>query len=106
MPSPVEALPWGSRSISRTVSPTAANAVARLIAVVVLPTPPFWLAIANTCCRAIGADSEDDSVTVCFASEGLAVNVPVLHGLGQLRLPPLTLVEKANSGIGAVAIGP
>ena len=46
MPSPVEALPCGSRSISSTRSPTAARAVARLIAVVVLPTPPFWLATA------------------------------------------------------------
>src|SRR5580692_9090770 len=43
MPSPVEALPCGSRSISSTRSPTAARAVPRLMAVVVLPTPPFWL---------------------------------------------------------------
>src|SRR5215469_10656421 len=48
MPRPVEALPCGSRSISNTRSPIAARAVPRLIAVVVLPTPPFWLAIANT----------------------------------------------------------
>jgi hypothetical protein len=33
-------------------------------------------------------------------------NVPVLHGLGHLSLPALTLVEKANSGIGSVPIGP
>ena len=31
-----------------TRSPIAANAVPRLIAVVVLPTPPFWLAMAST----------------------------------------------------------
>src|SRR6188768_3073360 len=48
MPSPVEALPCGSRSITRTRSPIAARAVPRLIAVVVLPTPPFWLAMAKT----------------------------------------------------------
>ena len=47
MPTPVEALPCGSRSMIRTFSPTAASAVPRLIAVVVLPTPPFWLAIAR-----------------------------------------------------------
>src|ERR1700733_150489 len=47
IPRPVEALPCGSRSTSRTFSPTAARAVARLIAVVVLPTPPFWLAMAR-----------------------------------------------------------
>src|SRR3954470_9864040 len=48
MPSPVLALPCGSRSITRTRFRVAARAVARLIAVVVLPTPPFWLATAMT----------------------------------------------------------
>src|SRR6266540_3689506 len=48
MPSPVEALPCGSRSTISTFSPTAASAVPRLIAVVVLPTPPFWLATTRT----------------------------------------------------------
>ena len=48
MPSPVEALPCGSRSMISTRSPIAASAVPRLIAVVVLPTPPFWLAMAST----------------------------------------------------------
>src|ERR1700722_11928314 len=48
MPRPVEALPWGSRSMISTFSPTAASAVPRLMAVVVLPTPPFWWAIAST----------------------------------------------------------
>src|SRR3954465_9954461 len=48
MPSPVDALPCGSRSTIRTFSPIAASAVPRLIAVVVLPTPPFWLARART----------------------------------------------------------
>src|SRR3546814_17056886 len=46
MPSPVEALPCGSRSIISVRQPVAASAVARLIAVVVLPTPPFWFATA------------------------------------------------------------
>ena len=49
MPRPVEALPCGSRSITSTRWPSAASAVPRLIAVVVLPTPPFWLAMARTC---------------------------------------------------------
>src|ERR1700721_92092 len=48
MPRPVEALPCGSRSISSTCSPIAARAVPRLMAVVVLPTPPFWLAMTRT----------------------------------------------------------
>ena len=54
MPRPVEALPCGSRSISSTRQPVAASAVARLIAVVVLPTPPFWFA---TAIRIIAASS-------------------------------------------------
>src|SRR5690349_21992634 len=52
MPMPVEALPCGSRSISSTRCPVAAKAVARLIAVVVLPTPPFWFATAIRIMRA------------------------------------------------------
>ncbi len=45
---PVEALPCGSRSTTSTFSPIAASAVPRLMAVVVLPTPPFWLATTRT----------------------------------------------------------
>src|SRR5690242_512075 len=48
MSRPVEALPCGSVSKIKTPFPAAAKAVPRLMAVVVLPTPPFWLAIANT----------------------------------------------------------
>src|SRR5579871_5919785 len=48
MPSPVEAFPCGSRSTTSVGWPTAASAVPRLMAVVVLPTPPFWLATTNT----------------------------------------------------------
>src|SRR5262245_48566527 len=48
MPRPVDALPCGSRSMISTCSLMAASAVPRLIAVVVLPTPPFWLATAST----------------------------------------------------------
>src|ERR1051326_6693790 len=38
----------GSRSMRSVFLLRSANAAARLIAVVVLPTPPFWLAIAMT----------------------------------------------------------
>src|SRR3546814_6580881 len=51
MPMPVEALPWGSTSTISTDLPQAASAVARLMAGVVLPSPPFWLAIARTRAR-------------------------------------------------------
>src|SRR5437867_11523900 len=38
---------WGSRSMRRVLNFFWARAAARLIAVVVLPTPPFWLAMAR-----------------------------------------------------------
>src|ERR1700751_3122397 len=46
MPSPTESAPCGSKSTSRTRWPRSARAAPRLIVVVVLPTPPFWLATA------------------------------------------------------------
>src|SRR5215218_1462101 len=83
----------------------AANAVARLMAVVVLPTPPFWLAIAKTFGAELG-NSEENGVTVGHACKWLGLNVPVFHGLGQFDLPAFALVEKANSGIRTVRGGP
>src|SRR5687767_9824840 len=47
-PSPEVELAWGSRSMSRTRRSAAASDAARLMAVVVLPTPPFWFASAMT----------------------------------------------------------
>lgn len=52
MPSAVLALPWGSRSMTRVLRPWSARAAARLTAVVVLPTPPFWFATVKTRRRA------------------------------------------------------
>ena len=46
-PIPLVALACGSRSMSSTLCPRAASPAERLIAVVVLPTPPFWLAVAT-----------------------------------------------------------
>ena len=43
-PRAVQALPWGSRSITRTLSPPIAKAAAILTVEVVFPTPPFWFA--------------------------------------------------------------
>src|SRR5687767_381936 len=61
MPSPVLALPCGSRSTTSTRWPAAASAVARLTAVVVLPTPPFWLATAMIRAR---RDTTSDRVSL------------------------------------------
>src|SRR5712692_3451161 len=47
-PMPLVVLACGSMSTSKTLRPAAARYVARLMAVVVLPTPPFWFAIAYT----------------------------------------------------------
>src|SRR5690242_1770984 len=57
MPMPVEAFPWGSRSTTRTWWPASASAAPRLTAVVLLPTPPFWLAIAITLARPVATTS-------------------------------------------------
>src|SRR5919201_5698832 len=76
MPSPVEALPCGSRSTTRTRWPFSASAAPRLTAVVLLPTPPFWLATATI--RAAGTS---------FLVEG-AVDPPVSRRRGAASLGP------------------
>src|SRR5262249_25837828 len=50
MPKPVVLFPCGSRSIRRLFFSLTARDAAKLIDVVVLPTPPFWFAIAMTFC--------------------------------------------------------
>ena len=64
------------------------------MAVVVLPTPPFWLAIAKTLGAELG-NSEENGVTVGHAGKGLGLSVPVLHGLGQFEpASPLPLWKR------------
>src|SRR5215218_6943212 len=100
MPRPVEALPCGSRSTSSTRSPTAARAVPRLIAVVVLPTPPFWLASARTR-GAVGSatgepfDTDDAARGVALAGREHGVERPTPARLRQLRLDVAPLQEEA-----------
>lgn len=48
MPRPEVQLACESRSMRRTRCPRSASAWARFMAVVVFPTPPFWLAMAMT----------------------------------------------------------
>jgi len=45
-PRPLVQLAWASVSTTRTRISAIASAAARLMAVVVFPTPPFWLVIA------------------------------------------------------------
>ena len=53
MPKPLVELPCGSISMSRVLYPFAPSAAVRLTAVVVLPTPPFWLTIATVFAKII-----------------------------------------------------
>src|ERR1700675_1521636 len=47
-PKPLVEFDCGSQSTSSVLTSEAASEAARLMAVVVLPTPPFWLATAMT----------------------------------------------------------
>src|SRR5689334_661859 len=100
MPSPVEALPCGSMSMTSVGSPTAASAVPRLMAVVVLPTPPFWL--ATTRIRGLAsfmrdqlADLQNDAGRVAQAWVLSDFHPPRFTGLGQFSRNILTLEEQA-----------
>src|SRR3954452_15686835 len=104
MPSPVEALPCGSRSTISTCSPMAASAVPRLIAVVVLPTPPFWLAIASTRGRPASPLAAGLSNETTWGLAGSVVGVSVMGcpmGLGQARsvlvFDAVTRLQAANN---------
>src|SRR5579872_6980588 len=101
MPKPVDALPWGSISMTRVGSPTAASAVPRLMAVVVLPTPPFWFATTRTLglasfMRSQLADFQDDARRVAQALVLPELHPPRFTGLGQFSLYILTLEEQAG----------
>src|SRR5437588_9534341 len=76
-------LPWGSMSQHRTRCPSSAKATGRLSVVVVLATPPFWLANAMTLKVAVtgGSASVGDSYACVFA--------------GMWRIPP-RLCESAQ----------
>src|SRR4029077_4920850 len=47
-PIPAVVFPWGSQSIRRVRCSDRAKEADKLMAVVVLPTPPFWFATAIT----------------------------------------------------------
>src|SRR3954464_11054260 len=55
------ALPCGSRSIISTRWPTLARPAARLTVVVVLPTPPFWLATQKILAMVLPAHGQLDA---------------------------------------------
>ena len=73
----VEALPWGSRSTTRTRCPNWASAAATLTVDVVLPTPPFWLATTTTRVRGRSGQAR------AAHARALPGEQHVLRGLGQ-----------------------
>src|SRR5215472_7517407 len=103
MPSPVDAFPCGSISITSVGSPTAAKAVPRLIAVVVLPTPPFWLATTRILGLALASFMKGKLVNlqnhahgVAQARVALCVHPPRIACLGQFGHHILSLEEETN----------
>src|SRR4029078_9404743 len=105
MPSPVGGLPCGARAITRTRSPMAASAVPRLMAVVVLPTPPFWLASAKTRGAGAGGNNfsakenvglrhhENDASRISHARVILKLHTPSFGGIGQFCIHILSFVK-------------
>src|SRR5262245_3022260 len=95
----------------RTVSPTAASAVPRLMAVVVLPTPPFWLASARMrgagdCGSNFSARDtmsllhhEDNATGIGHARVAFNLHFPRFGGIGQFCIHILSLVKIANGAI-------
>ena len=82
-PSAVDALPCGSRSTTSTRCPSWASAAATFTVVVVLPTPPFWLATTMTRVR-VGtrhrrprSRAPSRASTVCSAARASGVRVVV-----------------------------
>src|SRR5579863_1075639 len=108
MPRPVEAFPCGSRSSNSTRSPTAASAVARLIAVVVLPTPPFWLETEST--RSGESDmleplqAHDSSPGMAAAFDQVSLETPRYCSGLQLGRNILSLEEESDHA--TLQVGP
>src|SRR5262252_9492870 len=76
----VDAFPCGSRSTTSTWAPCRARHAARLTAEVVLPTPPFWLAIVMT--RQAGGRGHSCSVSPSAASAAWAWLTATAPGAG------------------------
>src|SRR5271157_6086203 len=68
-PSPEVALAWGSQSTRRVLKPSIARQAARLMAVVVLPTPPFWLTTPRIFPMAIQSKGKGGWMVVSCAVE-------------------------------------
>src|SRR6478735_5394986 len=107
------ALPCGSRSTSRILRRVSASAAARLTAVVVLPTPPFWLVMAMM--RVMGKPVRSSLAyndQMAFADRGrhLQRDDPIdaesgRHG-GDFRLVDLALQRQRAAAVGEYPAAP
>src|ERR1700692_2528358 len=89
-----------------TRSPTAASAVPRLIAVVVLPTPPFWLAMARTrgflcgCAAMAGVRPGDTTISTVSAESAMAGHpFPCERAALTFAVEPLQLPNDHNAAV-------
>src|SRR5687767_14402927 len=108
MPRPVVALPCGSRSARRVGRPARARPAARLTAVVVLPTPPFWLTTASVLRRSFSdvsrqTDSDRQHVAVGtfdkhYAADVCSVKV-VVAARGATKLAPMFHVKHRGTTV-------
>src|ERR1035437_503966 len=86
-PSPEEQFAWGSQSTRRTLRPWRARQAARLMAVVVLPTPPFWLTRPRILPMAIQSNGKGGSRIAARSVENRA-NLWKPPAVGQAKKPP------------------
>src|SRR4051812_16232988 len=104
MPRPLVAFPCGSVSITSVRFSATARQAPRLMAVVVLPTPPFWFAMAmmrdTPSLYAVGGEGGSGESTGMVAlrpeiiGECSTWNIPCRgskHGFHRLLLPPAPL---------------
>ena len=85
-------LAWGSQSMRRVGRPSRARAAARLMAVVVLPTPPFWLTTAMTLPGGVEARGAAEARASFEAASGVPFEVVEIE-VGE--------VEAAGTGAGS-----
>src|SRR5260370_8947494 len=86
-PRPPVEVAWGSQSMRRVGRPSRAMAAAKLMAVVVLPTPPFWLTTAMT----LDGVAADGGAAVWGLLRGRIVIIGVKKGYREAGLVAMRL---------------
>src|SRR5450759_5543225 len=89
-PRPEVELACGSRSIRSTEWPISARAAPRLMAVVVLPTPPFWFTTAM-----IGGRVLANILGLVASADPTSGGIPaMLAHLGRFGYPPAGTIRR------------